>query len=260
MLFLTAGFVNTTAGNFAILFPKREIVSETPLYLDQFHRLSGKYNVIHIVPDQAQGAMFHDILKSDYERFAEVFDGFTMFTQATGRYQSTYPSVLFYMTGEAPEPAHDRVLIQPFTWEYVGKTLDGQLVESADELIEGFRPGVMERLGVGPDDCLARNPRLVYGRMTGWGQEGPYAQAAGHEHQPDAKRARLFQHPQHGLFRRWVADWRIAARMSWERFARHDRKLLANIDGLTARSRVNQTARHHAFVANHHERAAGKDA
>lgn len=55
------------------------------------------------------------------------------------------------------------------------------LVASADALIEGFRPGVMERLGVGPDDCLARNPKLVYGRMTGWGQEGMYAQAAGHD-------------------------------------------------------------------------------
>lgn len=55
------------------------------------------------------------------------------------------------------------------------------LVESADALTEGFRPGVMERLGVGPDECLARNPKLVYGRMTGWGQDGPYAQAAGHD-------------------------------------------------------------------------------
>jgi alpha-methylacyl-CoA racemase len=55
------------------------------------------------------------------------------------------------------------------------------LVESADALIEGFRPGVMERLGVGPDECLAKNPKLVFGRMTGWGQEGPYAQAAGHD-------------------------------------------------------------------------------
>src|SRR5688500_10475799 len=54
-----------------------------------------------------------------------------------------------------------------------------KLVEQADALIEGFRPGVTERLGVGPDDCLGRNPRLVYGRMTGWGQDGPYAQAAG---------------------------------------------------------------------------------
>jgi alpha-methylacyl-CoA racemase len=56
-----------------------------------------------------------------------------------------------------------------------------KLVESADALIEGFRPGVMERLGVGPDVCAARNPRLVFGRMTGWGQEGPYAHAAGHD-------------------------------------------------------------------------------
>ena len=56
-----------------------------------------------------------------------------------------------------------------------------RLVETADALIEGFRPGVMERLGIGPDECLARNPGLVYGRMTGWGQEGPYAMAAGHD-------------------------------------------------------------------------------
>jgi alpha-methylacyl-CoA racemase len=56
-----------------------------------------------------------------------------------------------------------------------------QLVDRADALIEGFRPGVMERLGVGPDVCLARNKKLVFGRMTGWGQEGPYANSAGHD-------------------------------------------------------------------------------
>jgi alpha-methylacyl-CoA racemase len=56
-----------------------------------------------------------------------------------------------------------------------------KLVERADALFEGFRPGVAERLGIGPDECLARNPRLVYGRMTGWGQDGPYAAAAGHD-------------------------------------------------------------------------------
>lgn len=56
-----------------------------------------------------------------------------------------------------------------------------RLVETADALLEGFRPGVTERLGLGPDDCMARNPRLVYGRMTGWGQEGPMANAAGHD-------------------------------------------------------------------------------
>jgi len=55
------------------------------------------------------------------------------------------------------------------------------LVEKADGLLEGFRPGVMERLGLGPEICLARNPRLVFGRMTGFGQEGPLSQAAGHD-------------------------------------------------------------------------------
>jgi alpha-methylacyl-CoA racemase len=55
------------------------------------------------------------------------------------------------------------------------------LVRRADVLIEGFRPGVTERLGLGPNDCLALNPRLVYGRVTGWGQEGPLASAAGHD-------------------------------------------------------------------------------
>ena len=62
-----------------------------------------------------------------------------------------------------------------------GKALALRLVGEADALIEGFRPGVTERLGLGPEDCLAVNPRLVYGRVTGWGQEGPLAQAAGHD-------------------------------------------------------------------------------
>jgi len=66
------------------------------------------------------------------------------------------------------------------------KTTDGarfamELLDSADALLEGFRPGTMERMGFGPEACLARNPRLVYGRMTGWGQTGPYAAMAGHD-------------------------------------------------------------------------------
>ena len=56
-----------------------------------------------------------------------------------------------------------------------------KLISRSDALIEGFRPGVMERLGLGPDDCLSINPKLVYGRMTGWGQDGPLAQTAGHD-------------------------------------------------------------------------------
>jgi alpha-methylacyl-CoA racemase len=63
--------------------------------------------------------------------------------------------------------------------EAVAAVLD--LVERADVLIEGMRPGAIERLGLGPDDCHARNPALVFGRMTGWGQDGPWSQAAGHD-------------------------------------------------------------------------------
>src|SRR6201985_1154603 len=61
----------------------------------------------------------------------------------------------------------------------IAQVLD--LLANADALVEGFRPGVMERLRLGPDVVQARNPRLVYGRMTGWGQDGPLAQAAGHD-------------------------------------------------------------------------------
>jgi alpha-methylacyl-CoA racemase len=62
-----------------------------------------------------------------------------------------------------------------------GREVVLRLTAQADAFLEGFRPGVAERLGLGPDDCLARQPRLVYGRMTGWGQSGPYAQAAGRD-------------------------------------------------------------------------------
>ncbi|NUK22995.1 CaiB/BaiF CoA transferase family protein [Streptomyces lunaelactis] len=84
------------------------------------------------------------------------------------------------------DPAYDltnrnkrSVLIDLKAEDGPGQVLD--LVERADVLIEGYRPGVAERLGVGPQECHARNPRLVYGRMTGWGQEGPLAQRAGHD-------------------------------------------------------------------------------
>ena len=78
------------------------------------------------------------------------------------------------MTRGRPSVAMD--LKQP---DAIATVLD--LVEQADILVEGMRPGATERLGLGPDVCWARNPRLVYGRMTGWGQDGPWAQAAGHD-------------------------------------------------------------------------------
>ncbi len=62
-----------------------------------------------------------------------------------------------------------------------GRTTVRRMVSVADVVLEGFRPGVMERLGLGPAECLACNPPLVYGRMTGWGQDGPWSQRAGHD-------------------------------------------------------------------------------
>ncbi|WP_326784343.1 CaiB/BaiF CoA transferase family protein [Streptomyces sp. NBC_00151] len=88
--------------------------------------------------------------------------------------------------GLGVDPAHDitnrnkrSVIIDLKAEDGASRVLD--LAERADILIEGYRPSVAERLGVGPEDCQARNPGLVYGRMTGWGQEGPLAQRAGHD-------------------------------------------------------------------------------
>ncbi|MEU6278338.1 CaiB/BaiF CoA-transferase family protein [Streptomyces populi] len=88
--------------------------------------------------------------------------------------------------GIGVDPAHDivnrnkrSVIVDLKAEDGASRVLD--LAERADILIEGYRPGVAERLGVGPEDCRARNPRLVYGRMTGWGQEGPLAHRAGHD-------------------------------------------------------------------------------
>lgn len=88
--------------------------------------------------------------------------------------------------GLGPERRHDVMLRGRRSLTLDLKTPGGAnaallLAEKADALIEGFRPGVMERLGLGPDVLLARNPRLVYGRMTGWGQQGPLAARAGHD-------------------------------------------------------------------------------
>ena len=86
-------------------------------------------------------------------------------------------------SGPSPHPVLERgrrsVILDLKSPDGVAAVL--RLIEMADALIEGFRPGVMERLGLGPDVALARNPRLVYARMTGWGQEGPLAQVAGHD-------------------------------------------------------------------------------
>lgn len=86
------------------------------------------------------------------------------------------------LTGDADDPLRagkEVVTLDLKTADGVVQALD--LVAAADALIEGNRPGVMERLGLGPTECAARNPRIIYGRMTGWGQDGPLARAAGHD-------------------------------------------------------------------------------
>jgi len=95
--------------------------------------------------------------------------------------------VVTLMRGEQPQGLRGRVMMRGRR-KVIADLKDEQtraatldLLADADALIEGFRPGVMERLGLGPDAVLARNPRLVYGRMTGWGQQGPLAHAAGHD-------------------------------------------------------------------------------
>ncbi len=124
LLFLTVGLVHGVYTNYGSLKHDPQNDTRTSPYLDQFYRLSTNRNVIHIVPDQAQGALLHEILTSDLEHYSKTFDGFTFFTQAVGRYKSTYPSVVYYMTGEAPEPEADIVKSQPFSWDYVRETLE----------------------------------------------------------------------------------------------------------------------------------------
>jgi alpha-methylacyl-CoA racemase len=94
--------------------------------------------------------------------------------------------ILLDRPGTPPPPAHavtnrGKIHLPVDLKQPAGVELCLALIERAEILIEGFRPGVMERLGLGPQVALARNPALVYGRMTGWGQDGPYAQMAGHD-------------------------------------------------------------------------------
>jgi alpha-methylacyl-CoA racemase len=95
--------------------------------------------------------------------------------------RTTAPPAVF-----AQDPHHDvmqrgKDVVRVDLKSAEGIELTLQLVRRADALVEGFRPGVMERLGLGPELCLDVNPRLVYGRMTGWGQDGPLSQRAGHD-------------------------------------------------------------------------------
>jgi Sulfatase len=115
------------------LFLRREVIEahrvrQAYSYFGGFHRLSSRRNVIHVVPDTTQGAMVQDLFQSDPARYSKIFDGFTLFSQAMGRYPGTYPSVSFYMTGRSLDPNRDYTVSQPFRWDYIRKTLRDQSI------------------------------------------------------------------------------------------------------------------------------------
>lgn len=123
LVLLTMGFVYDTLSRLDTLFPAQQTTGQNSAYLDHFYRLSSESNVVHIVPDQAQGAMLHEILATDFEHYSQVFDGFTLFRQAIGGFESSYPGVVFNMSGESPDPAFDLVDEFPYTQEYIGEVL-----------------------------------------------------------------------------------------------------------------------------------------
>jgi len=123
LVMLVMGFVYDTVSNLDALLPEQQAVKENARYLDHFYRLSSKRNVIHVVADEAQGAMMTEILATDYQQYSQVFDGFTLFRQAVGRFENSYPSVVFNMSGESPDPEFDLVKNQPFTRDYVEEVM-----------------------------------------------------------------------------------------------------------------------------------------
>ena len=92
-------------------------------YLSQFYRVSKQRNIVHIVVDHTQSSLVYEILASDLERYSEVFDGFTLFTQAAGKYPNTYPAVPFYMTGRAPSVGVNVIPSLPYTHDYIRSLL-----------------------------------------------------------------------------------------------------------------------------------------
>lgn len=123
LFFYGLGFVYTTYSKFEAIQRSQRSAREVSPYFRDFYRLSEKGNVIQIVADDTQGALVHEILTSDLGRYSQVFDGFTLFSHAAGRYRRTYGSVCFYMTGRAPDPGTDVVASLPFTHEYIRTTL-----------------------------------------------------------------------------------------------------------------------------------------
>ncbi len=118
LLFHSFGFLHATIARWDRIQQSARSFQDASTYFSDFYRLSRERNVIHIVPDSTQGALIHEILASDFDRYSEVFDGFTCFTRAAGRYPRTFASISFFMTGRAPDPETDFVPSLPFTHQY----------------------------------------------------------------------------------------------------------------------------------------------
>ena len=124
LLFHGIGFLHSTITKFDTIRQSARTVQGRSPYVSDFYRLSRERNVIHIVPDNTPGALMYEIMASDFDRYSEVFDGFTLFTRAAGRYPRTFPSISFFMTGRGPDPGADFVPSLPFTFKYNWTTLN----------------------------------------------------------------------------------------------------------------------------------------
>ena len=124
LLFHGIGFLHATISKFDAIRQSARVLQDLSPYFGDFYRLSRERNVIHIVPDNTPGALMYEILASDFDRYSEVFDGFTLFTRAAGRYPRTFASISFFMTGRGPDPGTDFVPSLPFTRKYIRTTLN----------------------------------------------------------------------------------------------------------------------------------------
>ena len=124
LLFHGIGFLQATITRFDTIRQSAGTVQDLSPYFSDFYRLSRQRNVIHIVPDNTPGALMYEIMASDFDRYSEVFDGFTLFTRAAGRYPRSFASTSFFMTGRGPDPGTSFVPSLPFTDKYIWTTLN----------------------------------------------------------------------------------------------------------------------------------------
>ncbi len=124
LLFHGIGFLHATISTADSIRQSARTFRDLSSYFSDSYRLSRERNIIHIVPDNTPGALMYEIVASDFDRYSEVFDGFTLFTRAAGRYPHTFASISFFMTGRAPDPERDFVPSLPFTFKYKWTTLN----------------------------------------------------------------------------------------------------------------------------------------